>query len=271
MEYFRPTMNQPILRRIPQIAPGDGRRGITKGIAAIGHRFILETKIFMLHVHIVDPEGLTSVVQRARAGTIGIRQWIPLWKEVTIFVDGPERFIPNLVVNDHKLTEVGSCSILNHSLPATLHFRRRSGPKGIQIPGIPWLHHEHAKQSHDRELPVIAVAMKLPTTLLGIGMDIPLHVNHTETGFFGGFNLLFVRIFIWTCCHGIGVGRRRRLSGLAYEHTGAMNMQADILTEFQFVAEREFHAIALIPTNDQGLNPLTLDAVCHPTWIFVAF
>ena len=47
----------------------------------------------MLHVHVIDAEGLTPIIQCPGPRTIRIAQGIPLRQEVAMFIHRAERFI----------------------------------------------------------------------------------------------------------------------------------------------------------------------------------
>ena len=100
-------IRQPPLHRLAQIAASDRGRGIAERIGAVGQRFVLKTEIFAA-VHLVDPERLAAVIDRTASRTIRIGQWITLWQEVALLVQGTECFIADLVIEEHELPEVWS-------------------------------------------------------------------------------------------------------------------------------------------------------------------
>ena len=88
MEHFRSAVHQSELRRIPHVGTGNRRGRIAEGIGAIPHRFVFKAEIFVLHMHVIDAERLAAIIDRAAAGTIGVRQWIALWKNSPFLFTG---------------------------------------------------------------------------------------------------------------------------------------------------------------------------------------
>ena len=48
-------------------------------------------------------------------------------------------------------------------------------------------------------------------------------------------------------------------------------METRVFPEFQLIAQGNFHAIALVCTNHQRLDVLTLNAILHATWVMMSF
>ena len=48
-------------------------------------------------------------------------------------------------------------------------------------------------------------------------------------------------------------------------------METHVFPEFQLIAQGNFHAIALVCTNHQRLDVLTLNAILHATWVMMSF
>src|SRR2546426_10163342 len=94
--------------------------------------------------------------------------------------------------------------------------------------------------------------MKLTPSFLRVRMDVPLHVHALAFGY-----------------DGVGIGGRRRLTGRADNHAGAVNVEADGLAALQLVPQGDPHAIALVSTDDEGLDVIALDAVGHSTRIIL--
>ena len=243
---LRATMHQTVLRRIAHVGSWNRGRRISEGIGAVPHGFVFEPEVLMLHVHVVDAEGLAAVIQRATARPVGIGQRIALREEVALLVHGTKGFIAHLVIDDHELAEVRAGSVLDDRLPAALHRSRIAGPQRIEIVRPFWLHDERAEETHDRQLTIVAVAVELPAAFLRGGMDVPLEVltlplRHDRVRIRGG------------CC----------LAGRVHHHAGPMDVQADVLAAFQLVLQRHLYAVALVPADHQRLDPLTLETVRH--------
>ena len=171
-----------------------------------------------------------------------------------MLVHRPKRFIPNLMVNQHKFPEVRTCTVINHDFPAARGFRRWTSSKRFIIFRTTWFNHKYAKHTHDRQLPIIAVGMELASSLLGVGVNIPFHFDHPPLR-----------------RNGIWIGGGRRLPGFAHNHIRAIDMQTDFFAKLQRIPKGNLDAIALVSTNDQGLNILALDAILYPTRITVPF
>ena len=73
----------------------------------------------MLHVHVIDAEWLAAIVDRAATRTVGVSQRIALREEVALLIERAERFVADFVVDQHKLAEVRTGSVLNNRLPTT--------------------------------------------------------------------------------------------------------------------------------------------------------
>ena len=96
--------------------------------------------------------------------------------------------------------------------------------------------------------------MELLATLLGVGVNVPFHIN----------GLAFFR-------HRIAIGGGSRLTGFAHHHIRAINVQAHFFSKLQLIVQSYFDTIALIASNDQGLDPLILNAIFHAAGIMMAF
>ena len=218
----------------------------------------------MLHVHVVDAERFAAIVQGPRARTIGVRQRVALRQEVAVLVHRTKRLVTHFMVNQHELAEIRARAVLDHRLPPASVLR--GGPRSQRIVVLrpARLDDEHPEQAHDRQFPVITVRMELPSALLGVRMDVPFHLD-------GLSDAVLFTVFRRTGRHRIRVGRGCRLPGCTHDHVGPVDVQADLLAEFQRVPQRDFHAIALVAANHQGLDPLVLDAVLHAAGIMMAF
>src|SRR5262249_50621063 len=117
MEDLGAAVNQAEFRGVAHVRTGNSRGGVTEGIGAVPHRLILETEILVLHVHIVDAERLTPIVDRTATRTIRIGQWIALRQEIALPIDRTERFVADLVIDQHELTEIRTGPVLNDRLP----------------------------------------------------------------------------------------------------------------------------------------------------------
>ena len=113
VEHFRSAMHQPELGRIAHVGTGNRRGGVAEGIGAIPHRLILEAEVLVLHMHVVDPERLAAIVDRAATRTIGICQRITLWQEVALLVDGAEGFVADFVIHQNEFPKIWTGSILD--------------------------------------------------------------------------------------------------------------------------------------------------------------
>ena len=180
-----------------------------------------------------------------------------------MFVHRPEGFITHFVINQHELPEIRAHSIFDNSLPATGHLGSRTQPQRIQILRTGRFHHKNPEQTHHGQLTVITVTVELPAPFLGVGMDIPFHLH-------GCSFTIFFAFFVRAIDNGIRVRRRRGLAGFAHHHAGPIDVETHVFTEFQLVPQRNFHAIALVAANHQGLDVLTLDPVLDATGIMVS-
>ena len=168
------------------------------------------------------------------------------------------------MVNQHELAKIRTRAVPDHRLPAASIFRGGTRSQRIVVLRPARLNDEHPEQAHDRQFPVITVRMELPSPLLGVRMDVPFHLD-------GLSHAVLFTIFRRTGSHRIRVGRGCGLPGCTHDHVGPVDVEADLLAEFQRVPKRDFDAIALVAANHQGLNPLILDAVLHAAGIMMAF
>ena len=123
MEDFRSAMNEPEFGRVTQVASRNRRTCITKGVRTVGHRLIFKPKVFMLHMHIINAERFTAIINGSGTWTIRIRQRIPLGQEISMLIDWTESFVSDLMIDENKFPEIRSVSIINHHLPATRSLR----------------------------------------------------------------------------------------------------------------------------------------------------
>src|SRR5829696_4862093 len=194
-------------------------------------------------MHVVDAERLAAIVDRTPSGTIRVGQRIALRKKIALLVDGTEGLIPDLVIDEHELTEVRAGAVLDDGLPAAARGSRIPGSERFQVARSARLDDEGTEEAHDGQLTVVAVGMELPDTLLRAWMDVPLKVA-----------ALVLRH------NTVRIGGRGRCAGGAHDHGRSMDVQADVFAAFQLVAELELHTVALIGADHQRLNPLRLDA-----------
>ena len=93
--------------------------------------------------------------------------------------------------------------------------------------------------------------MELADTFLGVRVDVPLEL--------AGLLLFDDRIRVRRGC---------RRAGGAHHHARPMDMQTDRSAAlFQLVRELDLDAVTLVGAEDEGLNPLSLHARNHGTWI----
>ena len=59
-------------------------------------------------MHLIDPERLAAIVDRTTTRTIGIRQRVTLREKIALLVQWSERFVSDLMIEEHKLTEIRS-------------------------------------------------------------------------------------------------------------------------------------------------------------------
>src|SRR5688572_3389662 len=254
VEHLRSAMNQPELCGVAHVGTWNCRRRIAERIGAITHRFVFEPEVLVLHVHVINAEWLAAIVDRAATGTIDIRERVALRQEVALLVQRTEGFIADLMIDQHKLTEVRAGAVLDDRLPAARGRRGIAGTQRLEVARSTRLDDECAKESHDRQLTVVAVGMELPDTLLGARMDVP-----------------FILAGLVFRDNRIRIGRRGSRPCRTDDHGGAVNMKADLFATVQLVAELDLEAVALVTTNHKRLNPLRLDTGNHGTRIVTFF
>ena len=72
------------------------------------------------------------------------------------------------------------------------------------------------------------------------------------------------------CTHGLDIKIISTKSSKT-NHAGSIDMETDIFTELQLITKGDGHAIALVSTDHQRLDVLTLNSVFHAAGIMVAF
>src|SRR4029079_1725984 len=104
-----------------------------------------KSEVFVLQVHLIDPERLAAIVQRTATRTIGVRQRITLRQEVTFFVQRTERFVADLVIEQDELAEIRASPVIDIDLPPALHFPVWTAAQGVNILRALRFHHEGAE------------------------------------------------------------------------------------------------------------------------------
>src|SRR5262249_22969620 len=156
MEYFRPAMDQPEFGWITHVGTRNRRRRIAERIGAIAHRLVFESKVLMLHVHVVNAERLATIVDRTATWTVCVGQRIALREEVALLVEGAECLVADFVVDQHELTEVGAGTVLNDGLPAA---RGRCGiacAQRLEVARSARLDDECTEETHHRQFTIVA-------------------------------------------------------------------------------------------------------------------
>src|SRR5438067_1061981 len=106
MKHFGAAVHESELGGVTDVGPWDRGRRIAERVGTVAHGFIFEPKVLMLHMHIIDAERLTAIVQCPASRTVGVSQWIALREEVALLVDRAERLIANFVIDQDELPEV---------------------------------------------------------------------------------------------------------------------------------------------------------------------
>ncbi len=238
MEDLPASVHQPVFGGIPHVGPGNRRRHVTEGIGAVGHRFIFKMKVLFLKREVVDPERLASVIQGARRRTVGVRVRVALRDHLPLAVQGSEGLIPDLVIENDELPEIGGVGVCDHHLPAALGF---FAGQRIEIDRAGRLHDKRADHPQAALLPAHMAVEHPGAFLLGSG-DEPLEDL--------GLPRRNVRV---------GIDRRGRHPGGLDDGAGAVNMQADILV-LHPVSQGDLHAIPLIGPEHKRLNIIGLKA-----------
>ena len=176
VEHFGPAVNHTPLHRLPEVTTSNRGGRVTEGVGAIGQRFIFESEILMLQMHLIDAERLTAIVQRSTARTIGIRQRVALRQEVALLVQWTEGFVADFVIKQHELAEVRSRPVIDVDLPTALHFLVRPAAYGVEVLRALRLDDEGPEETQDGQLAVMAPRVELTHTFLHVRMDIPLEI-----------------------------------------------------------------------------------------------
>ena len=152
-------------------------------------------------MHVIDSERLASIVDRAAAWTVRIRQRITLRQEIALLIEWSEGLVADFVVIQHEFTEVRAGSVLDHDLPATGGRSRISGSERFPVGGAFGFHDKRTEHAHNRQLTIVAVCMKLTNPFLQVGMDVPFQIHWLVLG-----------------SNGISVTRGGRRSRLTHDH-----------------------------------------------------